>query len=91
MVSDSEPKVQTLPLRKLHFLRGKSDLYTAQVIHAMGMMMEVYTIESHLLRGLDLERLCVTFTFSVNLKRSVGICQTNGRREFWNEKTHTKY
>lgn len=90
MASDSEQKVETLPLRKLHVLMGKSDLYTAQVIHAMGVVMEVYMIGNHLLRGGDLERLCITFTFSVNLNRSLGICQTNGRREFWNKRTNTK-
>lgn len=90
MASDSEQKVQTLPLRKLHVLKGKSDLYTAQVIHAVSVVMEVYMIENHLLRGGDLERLCITLTFGVNLNRSLGICQTNGRREFWNKRTNTK-
>ena len=65
-------KVQTLPLRKLHFLRGKSDLQTVKVVLAIGLVIEVCTIGSHQLHSGDLGRLCgkklhlITFPFNVS-------------------------
>lgn len=51
-------KVQTLPLRKLHFLRGKSDVQTVKIMLAIGVVIEVCMIGNHHLHSADPGRLC---------------------------------